>query len=78
VELKTSGNATYAAIDVVLQLVLGIVIAGCFASGNTLGYIIGTLLFVGWLWFTMAVATRVISVHLKEPAANGSRNDDAA
>jgi len=67
VELKTSGNATYAAIDVALQFVLGLFVAGSFASGHVMGYVIGTLLIVAWVWFTLTVATRVISVHLKEP-----------
>lgn len=67
VELKTSGNATYAAIDVALQFFVGLIIAGCFASGHVVGYVIGALLIVGWMWFTLTVATRVISVHLKEP-----------
>ena len=64
-ELETRGNGRFAAIDVLLQFVFGLVAIGCFASGNAAGYTLGAVTVVGWLWLTFSLAKKVISVHAK-------------
>jgi hypothetical protein len=63
-------------IDVGLQLLLGTVVYAYFVSAHIVGYIMGVLLVINWLWLMFAAA-EVLTVHLQEAKTGGKSGETA-
>ena len=77
VALSVRGSGALTIIDIALQLLLGTVVIACFVSAHIVGYIIGVLLVIGWLWLMFAAARKVLTVHLQEAKTGGKSGETA-